>query len=212
MMDLNRNVILPSVFFGPVFYYHKAANAGIVFIEGFEHYIKQTYRNRCIILGANGPLPLIVPVENGRRPRQLIRDIRIAYHTPWQRNHWRSILSAYRNSPFFDYYASDIEPFFRNHFTYLFDYNIEILYKTLDLLHLRPEIRITTGFETADGDFDNFREAITPKRQAQDVINSYNPATYTQVFEDKFPFVPDLSILDLLFCKGNEAAELLQES
>jgi len=212
MMGLKRNVLMPSVFFGPVYYYHKVVHSGIVFIEGYEHYLKQTYRNRCMILGANGPMPLIVPVEDGRRPQQPIRDTRIAYHTPWHRNHWRSIVSAYRNSPFFDYYAPDIEPFFRNHYTFLFDYNLEIFHKTLELLHIRPDIRITSGFETTGVEFDNFREAITPKLPFQDVDKTYRQVPYTQVFEDKFPFVPDLSILDLLFCKGNEALEVLKES
>lgn len=211
-MVLNQNLILPAVFFGPVFYYYKAANAGTVFIEGFENYTRQTYRNRCIILGANGPLPLIVPVESGRRPQQPIRDIRIAYHTPWQRNHWRSIVSAYRNSPFFDFYAPEIEPFFREHYTFLFDYNLEILHKTLELLRVSCNIRITSGFETAEGYFENFREIFTPKVLFHDLDNSYKPVPYTQVFEDKFPFIPDLSILDLLFCKGNTASELLRES
>lgn len=209
MMGIKRNVILPSVFFGPVFYYYKIVHAGTVFIEGFEHYQKQTYRNRCIILGANGPLSLIVPVENGRSPQQPIRDIRIAYHSPWQRNHWRSIVSAYKNSPFFDFYAPDIEPFFRKQYTFLFDYNFEILHKTLKIMNFRSDIRLTSKFETAEGEFDNFRESFSPKFRFQKVESNYKPAPYTQVFEDKFPFVPDLSILDLLFCKGNAASDVL---
>lgn len=164
-----------------------------------------------MILAANGPLPLIVPVEHGRRPGLKIRDVRIAYHTPWQRNHWRSVCSAYKNSPFFEYYADLLYPFFHNEFKFLFDLNTEIQTCLLKLMQVPVKINYTESFEKVEEPFDNLREKISPKTEWKEVDPFYTPVAYTQVFEDKFPFVRDLSILDLLFCTGPESASHLRQ-
>jgi hypothetical protein len=204
------SVLLSTAFFGPVYYFRSAILANRIFIEKHEHFIKQTYRNRCIILAANGPLALVVPVEHGRRPGQKITDIRIAYHTPWQRNHWRSISSAYRNSPYFDYYADELLHFFEKKYTFLFDYNVEITKTVTELIGANINLNYTPGFEQIEKSVVNFREQISPKIILDSFDPEYKAIPYTQVFEDKFQFVPNLSILDLLFCTGPESLHYLR--
>ena len=206
-----ERILVSTAYFGPVYYYHRLYHAREVFLEQHEHFIKQTWRNRCMILAANGPMPLIVPVEHGRRPGVKIRDIRIAFHTPWQRNHWRSIFSAYKNSPFFDYYADSLHPFFHREYKFLFDLNTEIQNLLLKLMNIPGEVSLTESFEQVDPPFENLREKISPKTDLQSFDPEYKPSAYTQVFEDKFPFIPGLSILDLLFCTGPGSAVHLSQ-
>jgi hypothetical protein len=210
MVPQISSVLLSTAFFGPVYYFRSAILANRIFIEKHEHFIKQTYRNRCIILAANGPLALVVPVEKGRRPGQMITDIRIAYHTPWQRNHWRSISSAYRNSPYFDYYADELLHFFEKKYTFLFDYNVEITKTVTELIGANINLNYTPGFEQIEKSVVNFREQISPKIILDSFDPEYKAIPYTQVFEDKFQFVPNLSILDLLFCTGPESLHYLR--
>lgn len=198
-------ILLSTAWFGPVYYYHAVKQADSVLIEKDEHFQKQTWRNRCLILAANGPLSLVVPIEHGRSPGRKISDIRIAYHVPWQRNHWRSIHSAYKNSPYFDFYVDDILPFFTRKYAFLLDYNLEIHNTIMRLLDMRKETQFTTAFEQVEEPFTNLRECISPKKQIAEFDPLYRFIPYTQVFEDKFPFVPGLSILDLLFCAGPES-------
>lgn len=209
-MHLFDSVLLPAAYFGPVYYFRTLVNSGTAYIEQHEHYLKQTYRNRCVILAANGPLPLVVPVEHGRRPMQKITDIRIAYHMPWQRNHWRSITSAYMNSPYFDHYAEDFIHFFEKRYTFLFDLDIEITRTILGILKPETEFRLNKVYGKADDMTLNMTQLISPKTETSSFDCKYSPVAYTQVFEDKFSFVPDLSILDLIFCKGPEAIQILK--
>jgi hypothetical protein len=204
------SVLLSTAYFGSVFYFRTILNARFAYIEKHEHFIKQTYRNRCYILGANGKLPLVVPVEQGRKPGQKITDIRIAYYTDWQKNHWRSIISAYKNSPFFDYYADDLQHFFKSKSKYLFDLNHEITNAILKMINHPVELSFTTAYESIDEPYINYRTVISPKLPVRTADIHYCPASYTQVFEDKFPFVPELSILDLLFCTGPGSVEILK--
>jgi hypothetical protein len=210
MLSGSSTVLLSTAFFGPVLYFRSIIKADEIYIEKHEHFIKQTYRNRCIILAANGPLALIVPVEHGRKPGQKITDIKIAYHTPWQRNHWRSITSAYRNSPFFEFYSDELNHFFEKKYPFLFDYNMEIIQKVSELTGIKMNAEYTSGFEQIEQPYVNYREKISPKIKLQSIDPDIKLVPYTQVFEDKFPFVPNLSILDLLFCTGPEAINYLR--
>lgn len=182
------------------------------YMEQHEHFIKQTYRNRAIILGANGPVALIVPVEKGREQKICIRDLRIAYDEQWQRNQWRTIFSAYNSSPFFEYYADEIQPFFEKKFTYLFDFNLQITQTLLDALELPVSFTLTEAFEQVPQTVLNLREQFSPKAHRHQPGSNFTAQPYTQVFSDKFGFVPDLSILDLLFNEGPSALSILEES
>lgn len=203
-------VLLSIAFFGPIYYFWSIANAEKVYIEKHENYSKQTWRNRCRILAANGPVNLVVPIEKGRSSGLKITDVHMAWQTDWQRQHWQSIVSAYKSSPFFDYYADELYPFFHQKYTFLFDYNIAITRTLLDLLRIEKELNYTPDFEVIEEPHLNFREKISPKVEIESFDPDYSPEAYTQVFEDKFSFIPNLSILDLLFCVGPQSISYLR--
>jgi hypothetical protein len=203
--------LLSTAYFGPIHYYSVFVKAEIVYIEQFENFIKQTYRNRCVILGGNGPIQLIVPVVKGRGPKTLIKDLQISYDTDWQRNHWRTIFSAYSSSPFFEYYKDDIQPFFETKHKFLFDFNLKIHETVCELLEIDNTVVLTAGFEKVPEGTVNLRESISPKIKTQS-DNDFQPVKYTQVFSDKLGFVPNLSILDLLFNEGPNGYSVLEGS
>lgn len=184
----------------------------IVYIEQFENFPKQTYRNRYKISGANGMISLVVPVVKGRGRKIVIKDLQISYDTDWQRNHWRTIFSAYNSSPFFEYYQDDMRPFFEKKWKYLLDFNQKALHTLCELLELEPQLQLTTDFEAVPGDTLNLREAITPKSHKAAPDAHFFPQLYTQVFADRFGFTPNLSILDLLFNEGPNSMNVLEAS
>ena len=207
----SRSVLLSTAYFAPVQYYAEIVKAEIVYIEQYENFLKQTYRNRCVILGANGPVQLIAPVVKGRGPKILIKDIEISYETDWQRNHWRTIFSAYGSSPFFEYYKDDILPFFEKKYRFLLDFNLQIHETICELLEIENNANLTTDFENVPEGTINLREKITPKIRFQ-FTDRFRSVKYTQVFSEKFGFVTNLSILDLLFNVGPDSYSILNES
>jgi hypothetical protein len=208
-MTQQTGILLSTAYFGPIRYFSKLVSFPEIYIEQHENFVKQTYRNRTIILGANGPIPLIVPVEKGREKKIKIKDLRIAYDEEWQRNHWRTIFSAYNSSPFFEYYADDIEPFFRKRYQFLFDFNQQITVSILEMLEISANLILTEDFEKVPENCLNFREQISPKTHLIEPDPNFTTQPYTQVFSEKFGFVPDLSILDLLFNEGPSAHSIL---
>ena len=163
-----------------------------------ENYIKRSERNRARILSANGVMPLTVHVENGNRPRQRMRDVKIDYSKRWQHQHWVSILSAYKSSPYFDHYAEELEPFYRREWHYLVDYNMEYLQSLLRLLGAKCEVRLSEQYvEAEQGDLD-----LRPKHNEG---STFVAEPYFQVFSDRMPFEANLSVLDLLMCEGPAA-------
>jgi len=197
-----RNICLSTAYLAPVEYYSEMAKADAVFIESHDYYSKQTYRNRCLIAAANGPMALTIPVEKAGSEKMLTCEVRISKHNDWQLNHWRSIESAYNSTPFFEYYKDDLIPFYEKKWNYLIDFNLEIQSKILELLNFETNIQLTGEYKnTLDDSVLDLREVIHPKREAQSV--SYK--TYYQVFEQRFGFQANLSIIDLLFNMGNES-------
>jgi hypothetical protein len=204
-------ILLSTAYFAPIQYYSEFLRAEKVYIEQFENFIKQTYRNRCVILGGNGPIQLIVPVVKGRGPKILIKDLQISYDTDWQRNHWRTIFSAYSSSPFFEYYKDDVYPFFETKHRFLLDFNLKIHEIICELLEFENNAVLTADFEKVPDGTVNLRERISPKIKTQP-DNHFQPVKYTQVFSDKLGFVHNLSILDLLFNEGPNGYSVLEGS
>ncbi len=209
-MNLNP-ILLSTAYFAPVHFYALCLQHEPVYIEQYENFPKQTYRNRCVISGGNGPISLVVPVVKGRGPKVLIKDLQISYDTEWQRNHWQTIVSAYNSSPYFEYYQDDLLPFFQNKTQYLLDYNLKIHETICDALDIENKVKLTSDFEAVPENTFNLREGISPKVK-KNPDSEFQPKTYTQVFSDKFGFLPDLSILDLLFNEGPNAYTLLVQS
>ena len=208
----NNNILLCTACFPPVQYFSKLFQFEKIYLEQFENFTKQTYRNRYEILAANGVIPLIVPVIKGRGRKIKIRNLKISYDTEWQRNHWRTIFSAYNSSPFFEFYRDDIQPFFEKSWKFLFDFNLEILKTLCDLMEIEANLVLTEDFELVPEGTLNFREAISPKRHRTEKDPQFSAQPYTQVFHEKFGFVPNLSILDLLFNEGPNSLNVLEQS
>jgi hypothetical protein len=211
-MQENNAILLSSAYFAPVQFYSMCIKYQVVYIEQFEHFIKQTYRNRCVILAANGPLPLVIPVVKGRGPKIFMKDLKISYDVDWQRNHWRSIFSAYNSSPYFEYYKDDLRPFFENKWKFLLELNLSIHETICDLLEIENNVVLTSGFEEVPEYTLNLREAISPKKHRYPRDKQFQSASYTQVFTEKFGFVPNLSILDLLFNEGPNSFTILKDN
>ena len=182
-------------------------------MERCEHYQKQSYRNRCHIVGANGVLPLSVPVVKPESPDTPVCDIRVSDHGNWRHLHWNAIVSAYNSTPYFEYYQDDLAPFFEKVPTFLFDFNEQLRETVCGLLDIRPSITYTDSYqrESLPQEAD-LREAIHPKRKELETRLGFHAAAYYQVFSQKFGFVEDMSILDLLFNMGPESVIVLQES
>ena len=267
--------ILSTTYFGPVQWYQKLCRPGQVLIERYDSYRKQTYRNRCVIAAANGPQTLTVPVERqADGTRLLTRDVRISDHGNWRHLHWHALMSAYSESPFFDYYADDLRPFFERRWEFLFDFNEAIRATLCEMLDIHPDVQPTTHYvgneelrmkneeyvlreqgahyvgneelrikneeyvhqaqgngniECGDGAargsslairnsscqtlnsklktqnskfISDFRDAIDPKHPLPDP--DFKPRPYYQVFQARHGFMPNLSVLDLLFNMGPE--------
>ncbi len=199
--------LLSSTFFGPVQWYQKLVQSERVLIEQHDHFIKQTYRNRCIIATGQGPQALTVPVESPqglRIDKTEMKDVRISDHGSWRHLHWQALQSAYGESPFFEFYADDLHPFFEKHWDFLFDFNLAITQKMCELLDIEPHIELTEEYiQCSNCDVIDYRDAIRPKHPLPDT--TFAPRPYYQVYQQKFGFLPNLSILDLLFNEGNEA-------
>jgi len=186
------NPLLPISYFGPIEEYALLAQNNSATYEVKEHFVKQSYRNRCHIYGANGEMRLTVPLVMKSREKTPMDQIKISYSDKWQAQHWKTIVSAYKNAPFFEHYEEDLLKFFLTEFEYLKDLNIKAQEIILKHSRVSVDINYTNEFMlTCDHDY---RAIIHPKKTAFIA----NPR-YIQVFEGKHGFQPNLSVLDLLF-------------
>lgn len=190
-------VILPLAYMPSVEYVARLLREECVIDLG-ENFIKRSERNRAHILSANGVMALTVNVENANRPRQKMRDVKIDYSKRWQHQHWVSILSAYKSSPYFDHFAHRIEPFYRKEWKYLADYNLEYTSTLLSLLGVNRELPLSQSYYEAQPDDLDLR----PKHKES---STFVAEPYFQVFSDRMPFEANLSILDLIMCEGPQA-------
>lgn len=198
-------------YFGSIIYYKNLINAKYINIERYERWQKMSFRNRCSIAGANGKIDLSIPVIGGRNCNDLVKDVKIDNLQKWQNIHWRSIISAYNHSPWFEYYKDDLEAFYNRPYKYLWDFNIDLMFWILKQLNADGEIGFTDNYiKQYEGvELVDFRNKILPRN----IENYYNECPiYHQVFENRLGFIPCLSIVDLLFCEGNNALHLLQSS
>lgn len=182
-------------------------------IDLCETYQKMSFRNRCVVAGSNGLVHLSVPLQKGRSQRQPMKDVKISYDTDWQLQHWRTIESCYGRSPFFEFYRDWLEVFYKKQPVFLADMNLEILE------WVRKQTGLEKSWEVLDRETDHpidpraidLRGYFMPKN-FQSPERCPQPIVYTQVFEDRIGFQPNLSVLDLLCCTGPQARLLLQNS
>ena len=212
-MDSNATplpaVWLPTAYLVPVSYYCKLYASRQAYVDGWEHYVKQTYRNRCIIASPHGRQALTVPIERNDPSHTAVRDIRLSNHGNWRHLHWQALVTAYDASPYFEYYADDLHPVLERPYTYLLDLNEALRDTVCRLLDLQPRVRLTDHYEPTPDALD-CRTLISPKNKREDP--SFRPVPYYQVFQSRHGFMPDLSIADLLFNMGPEALLVLRDS
>jgi hypothetical protein len=191
--------ILPLSYLPSVEYVARLLREQCVIDVG-ENYVKRSERNRAYILSANKVMPLTVNVVGGNRPRLPMRDVEIDYSKRWQHQHWVSIVSAYKSSPYFDHYAPYLEPFYRREWRYLVDYNRELLELLLRLLGSPMALPISEQYvEAREGDLD-----LRPKHREG---STFVAEPYFQNFSERMLFQPNLSVLDLLLCEGPSAID-----
>lgn len=197
---------LSTTYFGPVQWYQKLLRYDHVFIERCDSYTKQTYRNRCLIATTNGVQALTVPVSLAlsaecSETTPSAQPVCISDHGNWRHQHWQALQSAYGDSPFFEFYEDDLRPFFTERWELLHDFNEAIRRKICELIDIRPQVSFTTEYRKEVE--NDFRDAIRPKNPLPDA--DFRPRRYYQVYEQKHGFLPNLSILDLLFNMGPES-------
>lgn len=205
-------VLLSSAYLAPIQYYAWMLAADEVLLEQHDHYIKQTYRNRCTIAAADGPLSLTIPIIKPENEKCPMKDIRISDHGNWRHLHWNALKSAYRMSPFWEYYEDDFRPFYEQKWEFLMDYNQALQEKVCELIDFTPNITRTEAFTSlSEAGIQDLRDVIHPKREIA-VDGKFQVIPYYQVFKERQGFLPNMSIMDLLMNMGPESILILKNS
>ncbi|MBU2949398.1 WbqC family protein [Tamlana agarivorans] len=199
------SVLIHPTYFPSIAQCVAMAKAESVVFETDDNFIKQTYRNRCYIYGANGKLTLNIPVVHSQKNRQKYKDVKIFNAENWQSLHWKSLLSAYRTSPFFEYYEDELQPLFTEKSEFILDHNLKCTEVILDCLQLELNTSKTETYKTVEETHSDCRFLVHAKKE---INQKFEP--YTQVFGDKHGYIPNLSILDLLFNEGPNALSYLE--
>jgi hypothetical protein len=205
-------VVLGTAYWPNLHYMHYLLECNNCIIDVYENFEKQSFRNRTVIMSANGPLALSVPVKKWKE-RCPVKDIEISYAENWQKIHWRALESAYKNSPYFDFLEDELKVFYQTEFRFLFDFNMEQLnwlkkvYRLRELpplsnAYIQPESLISTDID--------LRQNLHPKHERiQPDVKNMLSQPYYQTFSTKFDFVANLSVLDLIFNEGIKTASYL---
>jgi hypothetical protein len=212
------SVVLSELHYLPsIPYFQQLLTADALLLDAHEHYHKQTYRNRCLILTAQGPQPLTVPVVDGARSEKVrTSEIEIDYRQNWMHRHFRTLQTAYNSSPYFSYYADYLQDIYASKPSLLWDLNLEMLRLLLRCLRWPLPIEVTNEYLSPTHSLSHSptqllidkRDFLTPKNTAdQPGPDSTSQRPYLQVFGPAF--VPGLSVLDLLFMHGPAAGQFL---
>lgn len=194
-----NNILLSIQYFPCIQFFSKCLKAKTIYLEQHENYVKQSYRNRAVIYTANGIFNLTVPVIKSNSKQQ-IRSVKIAYAENWQQVHFRAIQAAYQKSPYYEFYMDYFVQFFEKKYTFLWDFNLEILKTLFSIIGITALIKFTSKYE--DTVTNDYRYLINLKTKNNIKDNEYTAPIYIQVFEEKHGFISNLSILDLLFNEG----------
>ena len=201
--------LLHPTYFGSIANYVAIAKAEKLLFENCDNYQKQSYRNRCYIYGANGKLLLNLPILHSgvKGKKRLYRDIQIEHQFNTLQIHWKSLESAYRTSPYFEYYEDDLSPLFSGKPKFLIDFNYQCMEFMFETLQINTEFLKTTAFEISPEQMNDQRNLVNCKNEG----TGKHFDKYIQVFDSKHGFIPNLSILDLLFNEGPNAITYLEQ-
>ncbi len=206
---MSKTVLVEAQYLPPIEFFCAILDAKDILIEAEEHYIKQTYRNRCYIKGANKILPLSIPVINGNK-KILIKDIKIDHEQRWAAEHWRSIQSAYGKAPYYEFFADYFDRELHKKQKFLIDLNQNILTICLKLLKLEKPVGRTKAYhKDTEGNILDLRGIISPKEDYTK-RQIYHPVEYIQVFGKDF--AANLSVIDLLMNEGPNALTIVTKS
>jgi len=202
---MEKGALLPMFYLPPVSYFTALTQyKPNILMEKFEHFPKQTYRNRANIYSPDGALTLVVPVVKGSKVHTPTHEVKISNDFRWQRLHWMSLESCYRRSAYFEFYEDDFARFYHQRFDNLFDYNDELLKMILKFLKMPVPLQYTDEYHRDHPELVDFRNTIHPKKEA-----AVEQKPYFQVFEERKGFIKDLSIVDLLFNQGPQSINYL---
>ena len=188
--------VFPTSYFGNLSYYFALIQESSIIFEAKEHFIKQTYRNRCEVLTGNGVQAISIPVIRKNGSKTSIDEVIISNHTDWRKDHWKAIESAYSNSPYFDHYGIEVKELIYNNETNFLKFNEQIHLKICSWLGIETVHQFSTEFSSTTESTYHFNENTSLK-------------SYIQVFGDFKSFTPNLSILDAIFCLGPMARKLI---
>lgn len=212
-MNPNVPILLELHYFPSIQWFSKFFLHPTMILEQHENYVKRSFRNRAHIASANGLLRLSIPLAKGKNQQQNIRQVGISYEENWQQKQWTAICSAYGNAPFFEYYVDDFQPLFEEKSELLFEHNLKVLQAIFFVLDFKPPIQLSQSYLMDNyAGMEDFRNKITPKTFNLERDNNFKDIPYQQVFAEKNGFLPNLSILDLIFCKGPETLSILENS
>ena len=200
--------VLCPAYFAPILHWIPLATGSSIVWEIHDHYQKQTYRNRLYIAAANGKLMLNIPIKHTKKGvHQKSYEVQIENDFPWQQQHWKSLESAYRSSPFFEYYEDDLKPLFTTPVHSLLEFNQQCNRWVCEVLQLKTEENTTESYQKkVTSDVVDARDWVEAKKK-----KTVSLPPYIQVFSEKNGFLPNLSILDLIFNEGPNAVEYLKK-
>ena len=206
-------VLLSTAYFAPVAYYALLFHEPEILIEANENYNKQSYRNRMFIGTDQGPMALSVNVEKGYAVKSPIREVRLSDHGDWLHQHEIALMSCYGSTPFYEYYIEDIQDVLRSGEETLFGLNEKLRQRICDLIGFCPNVRYTEEYVPSDTEgIRDLRNTLHPKKPILEAVPEFSPVPYYQVVGQKQEFMPNLSILDLLFNVGPESILVLRDS
>jgi len=198
-------ILLQPTYFSPILQYVAIANADEIIFETEDNFQKQTYRNRCYIYTAQGKQLLNVPVQHTKEIKQKTKDVKIDYKDDWHKQQLKTLKTAYSSSPFFEFYIDDLLPVFEKKIHFLLDLNFLAHEIIMDVLQLEIPLKKTTEYEKEPKQLLDLRILAEDKPKI-----TYNLERYIQVFAENHGFIPNLSILDLLFMEGPNALNYLE--
>lgn len=200
--------VFSTCYLPPIVYFKQLLIAENYLLDVNEYFVKQTYRNRCTIFGADGKLDLVVPIHK-RNSKQMMKEVKISNDENWQKNHWKSLEAAYRSSPYFEYYEDAFYPFYnKKEFTFLVDFNLALMNTICPLLKISNTLILSEQYIEPSNEINDFRTEISPKNKS---LEKLEQPPYIQVFSDKLDFQKNLSVVDLLFNEGPNALDYLKK-